>query len=83
MPNPANVHNPIEPNEQAILALHRVSTGSSVHDTNGLIHTYRMCCFLGDPEMVRKAEREMYERACKLGAQSDSSSTPLQSWRRK
>lgn len=35
----AHVRQPIEPNEQAILALHRVSAGSSVHDVNGLIHT--------------------------------------------
>ena len=63
-----SVDNPIQPNEQAILALQLVSTGSSVHDTNGLIHTYRLCCALGDPEMVQQAEREMYQRARKLAA---------------
>jgi hypothetical protein len=83
MPNPANVRNPIEPNEQAILALHRVSTGSSVHDTNGLIHTYRLCCLLGDPDMVQQAEREMYRLACSLAAQNCSDSILLNTRRRK
>jgi hypothetical protein len=77
----ANVRQPIEPNEQAILALHRVSAGSSVHDVNGLIHTYRLWCALGDPEKVQQAEREMYQHACAL-AQGQSFSTPL-NWRRK
>lgn len=39
-----------------------------MHDTSGLVHTYRLCCALGDPEMVQQAEREMYQRARKLAA---------------
>jgi hypothetical protein len=63
---PARSRTPIQTNEQAILALQRVSTGSSVHHTNGLIHLYRLCCSTGDIETAQQAEREMYQLACTL-----------------
>lgn len=48
----------IEPNQQAILALERVS-GGHVHRANGLIQVYTNACYLGEVEMAEAAKRDM------------------------
>jgi hypothetical protein len=80
MPIPVSSTNSIKPNEQAILALHRVSTGSSVQDTNTLTHVYRLHCAIGNFAMEQEAERETC-RARLLAAQGRACSTPLKTWR--
>jgi hypothetical protein len=77
---PVSSPNPIKPNEQAILALHRVSTGSSGRDTNTLTHIYRLHCAIGNFAMEQEAERETC-RSRLLAAQSRACSTPLKTWR--
>ena len=57
---------PIEPDQQAIMALQRVSTGAEIHETNGLIYTYRLYCGVGDIHGADEAKRKMYRRARKL-----------------
>ena len=57
---------PFEPDDQAILALKRVSTGADVHETNGLIHIYRLYCAVGNVEGADEAKRNMYRRAREL-----------------
>lgn len=52
--------------EQAVLALIRVSTGADVHDTNALIGSYKSCCYEGRQLGADKFKRAMYERAIKL-----------------
>jgi hypothetical protein len=41
----------IEPDQQAILALQRVS-GAHIHRSNGLIHAYTNACYMGEAEMA-------------------------------
>lgn len=48
----------IEPDQQAIMALQRVS-GPHVHRANGLIQVYTDACYLGEVEMAEAAKREM------------------------
>lgn len=62
----ARVEIPIAPDEQAIMALQRVSTGADVHETNGLIHAYRLHCTIGNIGGAEKAKRSMYRRARQL-----------------
>lgn len=57
---------PIEPDQQAIMALQRASTGAEVHETNGLIYTYRLYCGVGDIDGANEAKRKMYRRTRKL-----------------
>jgi hypothetical protein len=59
---------PIEPDEQAIMALQRFSTGADVHETNGLIYIYRLHCAVGNIRYADEAKRTMYRRARELGA---------------
>lgn len=53
--------------EQAVMALQRVSTGADVHESNGLICTYKAACLGGIQETADATKRKMYERAMKLG----------------
>jgi hypothetical protein len=48
----------IEPDQQAILALARVS-GAHAHRANGLIHAYTAACYLGEIKMAETTKREM------------------------
>ena len=48
----------IEPDQQAILALERVS-GAHVHWANGLIHAYRNACYMGEVEIAETTKRDM------------------------
>jgi hypothetical protein len=57
---------PIEPDEQAIMALQRFSTGADAHETNGLIQTYRLQCASGNIGGAVETKRNMYHRARKL-----------------
>jgi hypothetical protein len=57
---------PIEPDEQAIMALQRFSSGPDVHDTNGLIYTYRLHCAIGNIGDAGEAKWTMYRRAREL-----------------
>jgi NAD(P)-dependent dehydrogenase (short-subunit alcohol dehydrogenase family) len=57
---------PIQPDEQAIVALQRLTTGADVHETNGVIHTYRLHCAAGNIGGVDEAKRNMYRRAREL-----------------
>ena len=57
---------PIEPDQQTIMALQRVSTGADVHETNGLIYTYRLHCAAGDIGGAEESKRNMYRRARQL-----------------
>jgi hypothetical protein len=54
----------IDPDEQAIMALQRFSTGADVHETNGLIYSYRLHCASGNIGDAGEAKRTMYRRAC-------------------
>ncbi len=42
----------VEPDEQAIMALERVSTGADIHDTRNLIQTYRNAPYVGEHELA-------------------------------
>jgi hypothetical protein len=57
----------IMPDEQAILALERVTTGANVHGSKQLINVYKDWCSLGNTEEADKAKRAMWERALDLG----------------
>lgn len=57
---------PIPVDEQAILALQKVSTGADIHDTNMLIGNYKSFCHDGRQEWADKYKRAMYERAIRL-----------------
>src|SRR5262245_6000493 len=48
----------IEPDQQAILALERVS-GAHVHQATGLIQAYINACYLGEVEMAEAVKRDM------------------------
>jgi hypothetical protein len=52
----------IEPDQQAILALQRVS-GAHIHLSNGLIHAYTNACYMGEAEMAEAVKRRMTELA--------------------
>ena len=54
---------PIEPDEQAIMALQRLTTGADVRETNGLIDTYRLYCAAGNIGSAGEAKLNMYRRA--------------------
>jgi hypothetical protein len=62
---------PIEPDELAILALQRFSTGADVHETNGLIYSYRRHCAFGNVGDAGEAKRTMYRRASELMRRHD------------
>ena len=62
---------PIQPDEQAIVALQRLTTGADVHETNGLIHTYRLHCAAGNMGGAGEAKRNMYRRARELMQRHD------------
>jgi hypothetical protein len=62
---------PIEPDEQAIMALQRYATGADVHETNGLISTYRLHCAVGNIGGAGEAKRDMYRRARELMRRQD------------
>ena len=62
----SSVATPIEPDQQAIMALRRVSTGADVHDTNELIHIYCLNCAVGKAAGADEAKRNMYRRAREL-----------------
>jgi hypothetical protein len=57
---------PIEPDEQAIMALQRFGTGADVHETNGFTYSYRLHCAFGNVENAGEAKRTMYRRAREL-----------------
>jgi hypothetical protein len=63
---------PIEPDEQAIMALQRFSTGADVHESNELIYTYRLHCAVGNIGDAGEAKRTMYRRARLLMRRHDS-----------
>jgi hypothetical protein len=48
----------IEPDQQAILALERVS-GAHVHRAKGLIQAYTNACYLGEGEIAEATKRDM------------------------
>jgi hypothetical protein len=48
----------IEPDQQAILALERVS-GAHVHRAHGLIQAYTNACYLGEAEVAEATKRDM------------------------
>lgn len=56
----------IEPDEQAILALTRATTGAAVHDSNNLILLYRHQCALGDAEKAAKTKYAILLRTLAL-----------------
>jgi hypothetical protein len=56
----------IEPDEEAIMALQRFTTGADVHETNGLIQTYRLHCAAGNIREAGEAKRNMYHRTREL-----------------
>jgi hypothetical protein len=56
----------IEPDEQAIMALRRFTTGADVHENNVLIHAYRLHCAAGNIRGAGEAKRNMYHRAREL-----------------
>jgi hypothetical protein len=58
---------PIPVDEQAILALTRVTTGADVHDSNALIGTYKNYCQSGRQKGADRVKQRMYERAIMLG----------------
>lgn len=58
---------PIPVDEQAILALERVSTGADIHDTNALVSTYISWCKDGRQKPAEDCKRKMYLRAIRLG----------------
>jgi len=62
---------PIEPDEQAIMALQRFSTGADAHETNGHIYTYRLHCAVGNIGDAGGAKRTMYRRARELMRRHD------------
>jgi hypothetical protein len=62
---------PIEPDEQAIMALQRFSTGADVHETNGFIYSYRLHCAVGNVRGAGEAKRTMYRRARELMQRHD------------
>jgi hypothetical protein len=61
---------PIEPDELAILALQRFSTGADVHESNGLIYSYRLHCAFGNVGDAG-AKWTMYRRARELMRRHD------------
>ncbi len=61
---------PIPRDDQAIMALQKVSTGADVHDTNALISSYKSSCDAGRQSSAETFKRRMYERAIKLQKQS-------------
>ncbi len=63
---------PIEPDEQAIMALQRFATGADVRETNGLIYTYRLHCAAGNTGSADEAKRNLYRRARELMRRHDS-----------
>ena len=62
---------PIEPDEQAIMALQHFSTGAGVHATNGLIYNYRLHCAFGNIGDAGEATRTTYRRARELMRRHD------------
>ena len=62
---------PIEPDEQAIMALQHLTTGADVHETNGLIYTHRLHCAAGNIGGAGEAKRNMYLRARELMQRDD------------
>jgi len=62
---------PIEPDEQAIMALQRFSTGADVHETNGLTYTYRLHYAVGNIGDAGEAKRTMYRRTRELMRRHD------------
>lgn len=62
----APVETEIVSDEQAIMALQRVSTGADVHETNSLILAYRLYCLAGHSEGAEQAKRNMYRRTRQL-----------------
>jgi hypothetical protein len=62
---------PIEPDEQAIMALQRFTTGADVHENNGLIYNYRLHCAAGNIGDAGEAKRTMYRRARELMRRHD------------
>jgi hypothetical protein len=62
---------PIQPDEQAIMALQHFTTGAEVHETNGLIYSYRLHCSAGNIGDAREAKRTMYRRARELMRRHD------------
>ena len=54
----------IEPDQQAILALARLSR-AHVHRANGLIQAYTSACYLGELEIAEAAKHEMTVLAVK------------------
>jgi len=60
----------IEPDQQAIMALQR-EYRADVHETNGLIYTYRLHCAVGNIGDAGEAKRTMYRRARELMRRHD------------
>lgn len=56
----------IQVDEQAILALQRVTTGADIHDSTALICNYRGWCRLGNAAEADKAKARMAVRAIEL-----------------
>jgi hypothetical protein len=54
----------MEPDQQAILALERLS-GAHVHRAKGLIQAYTDACYLGEVEKAEAAKRDMTALAVK------------------
>jgi hypothetical protein len=49
--------------EQAILALMKVTTGAYIHDTNVLVSTYRNWCRRGNEAKAAELKTKMWQRA--------------------
>jgi len=53
------------------MALKRFSTGADVHETHGLIYTYRLHCAIGNTGDAGEAKRTMYRRTSELMRRHD------------